>query len=98
MKNLKIQQLKMGNLCQKPRTLDKVLAIRCAMKQESHKLKDLNTIEDQTKSGKEGKTFFRSLHEIDIISGCMFLFLFVGFNLVYFTYYLGSSQFSCDIL
>jgi hypothetical protein len=96
--NSKIQKLKMRHLGQKPPTLKQVLAIRCDMKQESYKIKDLNTNEDQTKSGKEGRKCIGSLHVIDIISCCLFLFLFICFNFIYFTYYLGSSEFSCDTL
>ena len=94
----KIQQLKMGNLGQKPRTLSQVLSIRYAMKQESYKIKDINTNEDQTKSEKEGRKFMGSLYVVDIISCGLFLFLFLCFNFVYFTYYLGSSKFSCDMI
>ena len=86
MKNAKNQKMKRGNPYQRTRTLNQILAIRCAM----------NKHENETKPVNEGSSFIGSLHGVDIIACFVFLLAYICFNFVYFYHFRSTSVFSCD--
>ena len=81
------RNLKMGNSQKEFRTLSQMISLRFAKKKIENETNGLKTDEVKAMPGSVGTKCIRSLHSVDIIAFCAYIFLFLTFNCVYFSFF-----------
>jgi hypothetical protein len=79
--------LKMGNPHRESRTLSHMISLRFATKKIENEANGLKTDEVKAMPGSVGTKCIKSLHSVDIIVFCAYIFLFLTFNCVYFSFF-----------
>ena len=81
------RNLKIGNPHRESRTLSQMISLRFSMKKIENETEGPKTDEVKAIPGNEDAKCIRSLRSVDIVAFCAYIFLFLTFNCVYFSFY-----------